>query len=201
MTLPVREAMSEPSDRPPLMKHRTTVTTAETIRADTVKPVIREGIIIVGMFLFVFLGSTLPGTGREIPGTAVSIGDLVVTFGALGIVGSIIYAGPKLRELVITNLDGPEAVVSDAASIVRNAALVVAIMAAHVGFAPVLVPLLGVGWWYDVAFLLLVLVPIGVIAYRLYRSLDPLAAFLTEVILGRSGVRDPQSTAADEESS
>lgn len=162
------------------------VTTTDSLRADTVKPIVREVLVILAMVAFIAVGSILPGTGQEIPGTAISIADLVVGLGSLGIVGSLLWAGPKLREMVRTNLEGPEAVLDDAASIVRYSAVFVAVLVAHWGFAPVLVPILDSAWAWDTGFLLLVLVPLGVIAYRVYNSLDPLATFLTAELVGDS---------------
>lgn len=179
------------------MSRNSRVSTTERPRPDTVEPIVRESIIVLGMVAFIALGSILPGTGQEIPGTAISIGDLVLGFGSLGIVGSLLWAGPKLREMVVTNLEGPADVVGDAASIVRNLAAFAAVLVAHWGFAPVLVPLLGSAWAWDTGFLLLALVPIGVMAYRLYHSLDPLAAFLTDELLGEGRSGEPTAPSDD----
>lgn len=175
------------------------VSTADSPRADTVKPIVREAIVILGMVAFMALGSILPGTGQEIPGTAISIGDLVVGAGSLGIVGSLLWAGPKLREMVLTNLEGPADALGDAASILRNLAVFVAVLVAHWGFAPVLLPLLESRWAWDTGFLLFALVPLGVMAYRVYHSLDPLSAFLTAELLGESDGRSGEPTGPSDE--
>lgn len=181
------------------MSRNTTISTADTLRVDTVQSIVREAIVILGFVAFMMLGMILPGTGQEIPGTAISIADIVIGLGSLGIVGSLIWAGPKLRAMVVANLEGPDGVLSDAASIVRYLAVFVAVLVAHWGFAPVLVPILGSAWAWDTGFLLLALVPIGVMAYRLYHSLDPLATFLTAELVGDSEGRSTEPTAPSED--
>lgn len=175
------------------------LTMTDEITPDVVQPVIREGVIILGILGFIVLGLLLPGTGREIPGTAVAIGDLVIGIGTLGIVGSLLYAAPKLRELVVAALEGSSTIVSDAGAIVQYLVVFVAVLIAHQGFAPALVPLIGVGWGYDLAFFLFALVPLGVIAYRFYQSLDPLAQFLTTEILGTTTVQSTDPHVGDGE--
>lgn len=164
------------------------VTTATEIRSETVQPIIREAMIVIAMVAIVGLALMLPGTGQDIPGTVVTIGDLILALGSLGIATSLIWIGPNLREMVVSNLEGSSDVINDAASIVRNLAVFAAVLVVHWGFAPVILPLVRANWVYDTGFLLLALVPLGVIAYRLYTSLDPLSEFLTTELLATSEV-------------
>ncbi|MHB9287484.1 hypothetical protein ACKVMT_10670 [Halobacteriales archaeon Cl-PHB] len=157
---------------------------ADEIVPATVKQVVREALVVLGLLGAMALGTVLPGTGHELPGTAVSLGDTVVMLSSLGIVATLVWTGPKLRELVITNLDGPTDAVRDAASVVRNLLRFVAVLVAHWGFAPVFRPLLEAEWLYDLGFLVLAVVPLGLVAYRFYQSLDPLAEFVTSELLG-----------------
>jgi hypothetical protein len=169
------------------------ISRAAEIRPETVQPIIRELLIVISMLTIMGLAMLMPGTGQEIPGTPVSVGDLIIALGSLGIVGSLIWIGPKLREMIVSNLEGSSEVIHDAASIVRNLAVFAAVLVAHWGFSPVLVPLLEVTWIYDVGFLVLAIIPIAVIAYRLYNSLDPLSEFLTNELIGEPEGQYPES--------
>lgn len=184
-------------------QHTTTdgnqLTMTDEITPDIVQPVVREGVVIFGIIGFMALGLLLPGTGRELPGTEVAIGDVVIGLGTLGIVGSLLYAAPKLREFVVATLEGSSAIVSDAAAIVQYVVGFVAVLIAHQGFAPVLVPLIESAWAYDLAFLLFALIPLGVIAYRFSRSLDPLTQFLTTEIVGTESVQSTDPSVGEGE--
>lgn len=166
------------------MSNDSQLTMTDEIIPDVAEPVVRETIVILGLIGFIVLGLFLPGTGRDLPGTDVTIGGLVIGIGTLGIVASLLHAAPKLRELVVASLEGPSAIVSDTAAIVQYAAVFGAVLIAHHGFAPVLVPLIDVSWAYDLAFFLLALVPFGFIAHLFYRSLEPLSQLMTSEILG-----------------
>jgi hypothetical protein len=137
-------------------------------------------LIVAALIAFTALGLLLPGTRYEILATGIAIGDLIVAAGSLGIVSTLIWAGPEIRNCVVESLAGPTEVVEDAAAIARYLVVFVAVLIAHWGFAPVLGPLLELPWAYDLGFLLLALIPLAVVAYRLYNSLDPLATLVTD---------------------
>ncbi|MFB6312319.1 MAG: hypothetical protein ABEH64_14185 [Salinirussus sp.] len=166
------------------MNTETALSTAEDLSPDSIEPIVREILIIVALVALLGIASLLPGTGIELPGTTISIGDLIIAGASLGIVASLIWVGPKLRTVAERVLIGPPRVLSDVGSIARNLALFTAVLVAHWGFEPVLRPLLEIGWLYDAGFLVLALIPLGIVAYRVYTSLDPLTTFLTDRLLG-----------------
>lgn len=166
------------------MPNDTHLALTDEISPDTVKPVVREGIFLLGMIGLLLLGSILPATGRTLPGTDIAVGDAVVGIATLGIVASLLYAAPMLRDLIETSLEGPADIIADIASIGQYVMVFVAVLMAHQGFAPVLIPIIDVNWIYDLAFLLIALIPLSLIAYRFHGVLDPLAQFLTDELLG-----------------
>ncbi len=160
------------------MNNDTPLRVTDDIDPETVKPLVREGLIILGLVGVMLLGVLLPGTARELPGTAVTIGGLVTALGTLGIVVSVIVGAPMLREAIQSLLIGPSKVVRATARIGQYLVIFLAVVVAYQGFAPVLRPLLAVQWVYDLAFFVLALVPLGFIAYHFYHVLDPLVEFL-----------------------
>jgi hypothetical protein len=161
------------------------LTITNGIDRTAVEPIVREGIIVLGVLGVTLLGIFLPGAGRKIPGTGVELGGVVVSLGTLVIVSSFLYAMPAIRELVTECLEGPPGVVADAASIAGYVAAFVAVLIAHRGFAPVLGNLIYVAWAYDLAFLLSALILLGAITYRFARMLGPLTRLLTVELFGR----------------
>lgn len=160
---------------------------ARPLSRDRLAPIVREAVIVAALIAFIGLGLLLPGADQELPGTGIAIADLVVAAGTVGIVGTLIWAGPALRSAVVDSLTGPPPVVEDVASIARNLVVFAAVLIAHWGLGSVLLPLLQVPWAYDLGFLLIALVPLAVIAYRLYTSLDPIVAFVTDGLVDGEG--------------
>lgn len=151
---------------------------------DRVEPVVREGVVVLGMAGFIILGTALPGNGHEIAGTDVLVRDLILAIGTLGIVATLLYAAPKLHRLVAASLEGPLRTVEDVAGIARGVLVFGAVVIAHLGLSPVVSSVIDRVWVYDLAFLLFALLPLGVIAYRFHRTLDPLTEFITATLLG-----------------
>lgn len=170
----------------------------DDIDPETVKPLIREGLIISGLLGVMLLGVLLPGTARELPGTAVTIGGLVTALGTLGIVVSVFVGAPTLREAIQSLLDGPDAVVRAAGRIGQYLGVFLGVVLAYQGFAPVLRPLLAIQWVYDLAFLLLAFLPLGLIAFHFYRVLDPLVEFILTALVDEREAQSPASSMTGE---
>jgi len=174
------------------------LTVADSIDRERVVPVVREGVVVLGILVLTLLGTVLPGTGRELPNTGVTGEGVVIGLGTLGIVATLLYAVPAVRDLVSASLAGPSGVVADAAAIAGYVVSFVAVLIAYEGFAPVLGTLIDVPWAYDLAFLLFALVPLGLIAYRFACALDPIARLVTGQLIG--GERPPSKTGVEQDS-
>ena len=172
------------------MTENAQLTVTDELPYDRVAAIIREAVVVLGFVGFVVLGRLLPGAGRELGRTGISVGDLVLAIGTLGIVATMLFAAPKLRRLVEASLEGPTAIVADAAAIAQYVLVFVAVVIAYRGFAPVAVPFVDNGAVYDVAFLVFAAIPLGIVAYRFYHALDPVTAFLTTHLLGRGDATD-----------
>lgn len=157
---------------------------ANHIDRTAVEPVVREGVIVLGVLGVTALGTLLPGAGREVPGTEVTLGGVVVSLGTLAVVSSFIYAVPATRELIVASLRGPSEVVGDVASIGGYMVAFAAVLIAHEGFAPVLGSLIDIAWAYDMAFLLFALIPLVAIAYRFVRVFGPLTRLAVGGLFG-----------------
>jgi hypothetical protein len=151
----------------------------------------------VALILLLGLVSVLPGIDRLVPGSPVTFMALVSAIVTILLVGLLLSLAPAVRRLVRSALDGPRLVVDDIAMIAQLLVVFVGIVIAHRGLAPATVPLLdGLAWFYDLAFFLIALPPLAVIAYQVYASLDPMAELLTDRVT--TPTTDDESTEESE---
>ncbi len=148
----------------------------------------------VALVLLLGLVSLLPGIDRLVPGSPVSFMALVSAVVTIALVSLLISLAPAVKRLVTSALDGPRLLVDDVATIAQLLVVFVAIVIAHRGLAPAIVPLLdGLAWLYDLAFFLLALPPLAFIVWQVYDSLDPMAELLADrVTTGEDSGDDEQ---------
>lgn len=157
-----------------------------------------ELVVLAALLVLVGLATLLPGTDRAVPGTAVAIREVVVALGALAVVVLLAHAARSVAILVRSVLDGPTRLVDDAGRVAGALVVFAAVLLAYRGFAGLVVPRLAAGdaaWAYDGGFLGLALVPLGVIARRLRRNLDPLADQLATAMADRAESTSSQADA------
>lgn len=172
-----------------MVSDRDTLAVTADLEVETTQAVLRDAVGIGALLLVVGMVSFLPGAGRTIPGTTLTLGAVVSTFVWVAIVAAILLATPTVGMLVSAAVEGPRDVVADLEGAARYALVFVAIVVAYDGWGAVAVPLLAPAgtWMYDVAFLGFALVPVVAIGRRLYRNADPIAAGLATALVGSAG--------------
>jgi len=171
----------------------------DAVDESTLRSSIRLLLAAVGLVFLLFLVSLLPGLDRLVPQTPVSFAALVGAVVTLAVVGLLVVLAPMLASLVRVTLAEPKELVEHLASVVLYFVLLVAVLVAHQGLAAAVTPFLGgAAWLYDIAFLLLSLPPLIVVAVRLYAALDPATDLLTRKVT-TSGAREPGSTGGSDE--
>lgn len=162
---------------------------ATDLRPAPIRGVIRDGFAVGVLLIVAGFVSVLPGAGRELPGTDLAVGALLSAAVALAVVVATLLATSSVGALVEAVLEGPPDVVGDLAAAARYALAFVAVLVAHRGLSPVVVPLLAPGsvWVYDVAFLGFALFPVAAITRRLYRNADAVAEDLAAAAVGTTG--------------
>lgn len=152
-----------------------------------VYPIVRILLLVVGGLVLLGLVSLLPGLGVLFDGASIPLEAIVIALGTYLVAGALVAVGARIESLVRESLEGPTTVIDDAAASVKYLFVFVALVIAHQGFSGALVPMfeaVGTGWLYHLLFLAAALVPLVLIARRLYRSLDPVAELLTNEIVG-----------------
>ncbi|WP_416840379.1 hypothetical protein [Haloferax sp. DFSO52] len=148
----------------------------------TLKPIVKLLLMVGALLLMWALVSNLPGIDALVPQTAVTYGAVLGAMLTLGIIAVLGLVAFKLESLVVRVLAGPATVVADVASIAKHIVLFVAVITAHSGLAPLLVPTLefvGLEWTYDMLFLVLALIPTAVIAITMAGNIDEAASLLS----------------------
>lgn len=156
-----------------------------SVNRETVRSVSKLVLVAAWLLLVLYLLTLLPGIDRLVPQTPVTFAAVVGAVATAVMVGLLLYLAPKLATLVRVVLDEPRPVVENFASAVYWFVVLAAIVVAHRGFAGLLMPLVeSFEWVYDVAFLLVALPVVAVIAARLYASLDPSSELLADKLVG-----------------
>lgn len=168
------------------------LTVATAFDRDTVRPLVRTSLLLVGGLFLLGLASLLPGLGRLFAGFPVSVGTFVRAIATTLVVGALATTAPTVETLVRRGLSGPPTVVEDAARSSRDLVAFAAIVVAYRGLASAIEPafdVLGAAWLYHAVFLVAALVPVVLVARRLSRSLDPVADLLTTELVAANDER------------
>lgn len=160
----------------------------ESIDPDELRPVVYELLVLVAMLAVLGLSTLLPGTDRTIPTLSVTGREVIVATGTVAVVVWLAHSAPSIAALTRSILVGPDQLVDDAGRIVAAVVTFVAILVAYRGLAGLVIPSLVARdsvWAYDLAFLVVALGPLAVIANRLRRNLDVVADLVTGELADR----------------
>lgn len=157
-----------------------------SVEPRVVRPVIRELLLITALIVVMQLGFVLPGTNQPLFATTVTGDDILLGIGTVGVVTSLVYGAPDWKQLIRRVIIEPTEIKDNAGHIAYALVLFIAVLVAHYGLAPVLSPVVTVPWLYDLIFLLIALIPLGIIVYRFYEILDPLSAAITNTVVTES---------------
>lgn len=174
-----------------------------SVELETVRTVVKLLLGMGGLVFLLVLVSVLPGLDRLVPTTPITFGSIVVALLTLGIVALLVYVAPRLETLVQEEFAGSDALASNVAAIVKQLVVLLAVLVAYRGLAGVIVPFLAETdtiWAYDLAFLVLALIPTALIAWQLFQGLDPAADLLTEQVTTSAGAAGSGALDADAES-
>lgn len=142
----------------------------------TVKTVTK---VVLGAAALLFLLSLLrhvPGAELVLPVAPVTVAAIAGAVITVAVVALLVYVAPLVARLVEVGLSGPAAVTSALASIAFWLVLLAAVIVAHGGLSGLVTPMGDdLRWLYDVAFLLVALPMVAMVAYRLYAVIDPTA--------------------------
>lgn len=149
------------------------------------RPVVKLIISIGGLFVVRFVANRLPGTNTGIGNTGLEIGAIIAGVITLAMVGIIVNFGRDFSPRMERALSGPDTVRAAAGDIVKHLAFVVAIIVAYDGLQAAILPFLFPDpgrTGYDIAFLLLALIPTAVIAHRIYVNIDAFTDLTTRKV-------------------
>ena len=165
---------------------------APAVTEDTVRRIVKATHVIVAAAFLLVLVSLLPGIDRLLAVASLSITTVLLAVGTLVVAGALLAVAPTVETFVRQSLTGPESIVDDAAAIARYLVWFAVALIGYRGFYPLFSPAFdgfGAWWVYDAVFLLIGIVPVALIARRLYDSFDPITNLLTREVVDVVGAR------------
>lgn len=163
---------------------------APELEESTVRRVVGVLVGLAGLLVVLGLATVLPGIDRLLAGLAVSPAALAVAVATLLVVGALVWIAPTVETAVQQALEGPDAIVANAAASAKLFVGFVAVVVAYRGLAAAVTPTFeafDVGGLYHLAFLVVGLLVLGAFARRLYRCWTPVTDLLTDHVLEATG--------------
>lgn len=151
----------------------------ETLGPPVIKLVL--GLVILAAIGVILLN--LPGLDTTVPDTDLTLTDVMRSVIVLVAVAVVVNFGREISPRVEGLLDGPAERRSDVADVVEYFVYLVAIVIAYNGLKETVAPIISANpgmWVYDVGFLVLALVPVGLIVHRTFRNLDDVSYAVAE---------------------
>lgn len=157
-------------------------TQKEDVVEELTRPVVKLLVTLVGLFVLEFIVLRLPGVGTVIPELGATVGGIAEAVITLAMVAVLVNFGREIEPRLNRILEGPTEVVQDIAESVKYVVYIFAIVLAYRGLW-VVVPILRLdSLIYDLAFLLLALVPTAIVAVRIYNNVDDITDVLTQQV-------------------
>lgn len=157
---------------------------SSAVERDTVRSASKLLLSATALVFVLSLLALLPGVDRLVPETPVTFAALVGAVVTVVVAALLLSLAPRLASLARMSLRGPREVVENLASVVYWLVVLAAVLVAHGGLAGAITPFLdGMTWAFDVAFLLLALPAVAVVAARLSVTLDPGADLIADVVV------------------
>jgi hypothetical protein len=140
-----------------------------------------------GLVVLAGLLSIIPPLERTVPGTPdgvfVSFETLVTGLVTVVVVGLFLVVADELEALVVERLPGRDPLVADAGAVVKYLVVFLVLVAAYGPLAAVATPFLTPSdtvWVFDLAFVLVALLPLGEVASIVVGDLDDLASVFVD---------------------
>ena len=158
-----------------------------TVSHETVRSVSKLALGVIAILFLLGIVRLLPGIERIIPGTDLSLLALLGAAVSLALAGLLVHAAPGFATLIRGFIDASPDLGAHIASVGYWLVMLFAVLVVHRGVRPATNGVLGgVGWRYDLVFLVVSLVPVTIIAARLHASLDPAAEEISRTVGSKS---------------
>lgn len=160
-------------------------TDTEQVVEEFTRPIIKLLLALIGLFVLRFIVTSLPGLGTPIPGTPVTFSILAGAIITLVMIAILVNFGREIEPRISRVLTGPDHLANNLANATKLLIFLIAILIAYDGLEGVIIPFIVPDpgrWTYDILFLLIALVPTGIIAQRIFNNLDDMTEMLTQQV-------------------
>lgn len=152
---------------------------AEGVEAPSkVQSLVRLVLGVVGLFVLLFLLTLVPPLEQEIPQTPVTYEAVITAAVTVVIFGLFVVIADELGDVVEARLAGPDGLVSDVGSLVQYLVVFLAFLVMYEPLFNATVPFLArnnTPWVYDLVFVAVAFLLLGVTAFYAYRTIGPVA--------------------------
>lgn len=183
-------------------EHATVAAAQASVGPSRAKSIVKFLLSVVGLVLLLGLLGLVPPLDRTVPNTPITYVEVVNAVVVVAILGLFVVVADELTDVVRERLSGPETLVEDAATLTKYLVVFLAFLATYEPLARAVVPFLRTGgtpWVFDLAFLVVALVLLGLMVTRAARGLDPLATLVVEELWRKpddGSSESPSSTAS-----
>ncbi|MFO8114927.1 MAG: hypothetical protein R6U01_06120 [Halorubrum sp.] len=178
-------------------------TATDAFDRESVRSASRVAIAALALVGVSYLFTLLPGVGRLVPLTPVTLAAVASAVVTVAVVALLLYAAPKVAALTRAALHRTDAaahverIAENGGAMAYWLVVLASLLVAHRGLAGAIVPLLdGFAWAYDAAFLTASFVPLVFVVARLTVTVDP----LSELVADRVSAGEPPADADASES-
>lgn len=165
-----------------------------------VRPVVKAVLALLTLLVVRIFVTVLPGLETTVPSTELTVAQVVSAVIGILMVGVVAWAGLRVHS---AGKSSGSRVVQGVARGARLVILLLTVLLLHAVLKPIVTPFLtpqpGV-WTFDLAFLVLALVPLGLLGYRMVTNLDALTDSIVDSLGGLSALRSDGGVKASTDS-
>ncbi|WP_075936322.1 zinc ribbon domain-containing protein [Halosegnis longus] len=154
-----------------------------------VRPIVKAGLALLSLLVIRIFVTVLPGLENTVPSTELTVAQVVSAVIGVLMVGVVAWVGLRIHS---TGKSSDNRIVQATARGARLIILLLTVLLLHTVLKPIVTPFLtpqpGI-WTFDLAFLLIALVPLGLLGYRMVTNLDALTDSIVDSLSGLSSLR------------
>jgi len=154
-----------------------------------VRPIVKAVLALLSLLIVRIFITVLPGLENTVPSTELTVAQVVSAVIGVLMVGVVAWVGLRVHS---AGKSTDSRAVQGIARGVRLVILLLTVLLLHTVLKPIVTPFLipqpGV-WTFDLAFLVIALIPLGLLGYRLMANLDALTDSIVDSLSGLSSLR------------
>jgi hypothetical protein len=154
-----------------------------------VRPIVKAALALLSLLVIRIFVTVLPGLETTVPSTELTVAQVVSAVIGVLMVGVVAWVGLRVHS---AGKGTDSRVIQGLARGARLVILLLTVLLLHAVLTPIVTPFLtpqpGV-WTFELAFLVIALIPLGLLGYRMVTNLDALTDSIVDSLSGLSNLR------------